>query len=208
MADADQVTRLLEEFAAGRRQALDEVIPLVYDELRRIAHAHLARERSGHTLNTTALMHEAYIRLVRLDRIGWQGRVHFLAMASRTMRRVLIDYAKGRAREKRGGGIALTLPSDIAATTAPGSMDDLLALDEALRRLEEVSPRQVRLVECRFFGGLSLEETAEALGVSLATVKRDWLLCRAWLNRALAAADTQPAASADAPDQDPPPSVA
>lgn len=208
MADADQVTRLLEEFAAGRRQALDEVIPLVYDELRRIAHAHLARERSGHTLDTTALMHEAYMRLVRLDRIGWQGRIHFLAMASRTMRRVLIDYAKGRAREKRGGGFALTLPPDIAATTAPGSMDDLLALDEALRRLEEVSPRQVRLVECRFFGGLSLEETAEALGVSLATVKRDWLLCRAWLNRALAASDTQPAAPAHAPDQDPPPSVA
>lgn len=204
MSDADQVTRLLEEFAAGRRQALDEVIPLVYDELRRIAHAHLARERSGHTLNTTALMHEAYIRLVRLDRIGWQGRVHFLAMASRTMRRVLIDYAKGRAREKRGGGVALTLPSDIAATTAPGSMDDLLALDEALRRLEEVSPRQVRLVECRFFGGLSLEETAEALGVSLATVKRDWLLCRAWLNRALAAGDTQPVAADDRGDPGPP----
>lgn len=203
MSDADQVTRLLEEFAAGRRQALDEVIPLVYDELRRIAHAHLARERSGHTLNTTALMHEAYMRLVRLDRIGWQGRVHFLAMASRTMRRVLIDYAKGRAREKRGGGVAMTLPPDIASTTSPGSLDDLLALDESLRRLEEVNPRQVRLVECRFFGGLSLEETAEALGVSLATVKRDWLLCRAWLNRALAAADTQPVAADDRGDPGP-----
>jgi RNA polymerase sigma factor (TIGR02999 family) len=144
------------------------------------------------------------MRLVRLDRIGWQGRVHFLAMASRTMRRVLIDYAKGRAREKRGGGVALTLPSDIAATNAPGSLDDLLALDEALRRLEDVSPRQVRLVECRFFGGLSLEETAEALGVSLATVKRDWLLCRAWLNRALATADTQPIGADDPGDPGPP----
>lgn len=197
MPDTHDVTRLLEELAAGRRQALDEVIPLVYEELRRIAHAHLARERADHTLNTTALMHEAYIRLVRLDRIDWRGRVHFLAMASRTMRRVLIDHAKARGRDKRAGGQAVTLSTEHGvADDAAGVLDDLLALDEALKRLEEVSPRQVRIVECRFFGGLSLEETAEALGISLATVKRDWLLCRAWLNRALAADQDPPVAGA------------
>lgn len=205
MSDADQVTQLLEEFASGRKEAIDEVVPLVYDELHRIAHAHLARERTGHTLNTTALLHEAYIRLVKLDRIEWQGRIHFLAMASRVMRRVLIDYARSRGRSKRGGGAVLaTLGA--AGPVESGSLEDLLALDEALGRLEAVSPRQARLVECRFFGGLSLEETAEALGVSLATVKRDWLLCRAWLNRALSSGTEVPP-SGSGEDQSPPPSA-
>jgi RNA polymerase sigma factor (TIGR02999 family) len=179
------ITQLLEEFAAGRRDALDAIIPQLYAELHAIAHAHLAGERPGHTLNTTALLHEAYLRLVPLKQIEWQGRVHFLAMASRVMRRVLIDYAKARGRVKRGGGDVIMVPLDAAAGLPADTAEDLLALDEALSRLETVNERQCRLVEYRFFGGLSLEETAEALGVSLATVKRDWMLCRAWLNRAL-----------------------
>jgi RNA polymerase sigma factor (TIGR02999 family) len=194
---SEQVTRLLEEFTAGRREALDEAIPLVYEELHRIAQAHLARERTGHTLNTTALLHEAYIRLVGLERIEWHGRTHFLAMASRVMRRVLIDYAKSRSRVKRGGGELVKVPLDEAAGMEVDSAEELLALDEALHRLETVNPRHCRLVEYRFFGGLSLEESADALGISLATAKRDWALCRAWLNRALAGASAT---------QDPPPS--
>jgi len=185
MQNADEITRLLEEFTGGRREAIDEVIPLVYEELRQIAHSHMSGEASGHTLNTTALVHEAYVRLVRIDRMDWRGRVHFLAMASRVMRRVLIDYARTRGREKRRGGTAEPLPLQAASGIAAGGGEDLVALDDALTRLEAVSPRQARLVEYRFFGGLSLEETAEALGVSLATVKRDWVVCRSWLNRAL-----------------------
>jgi RNA polymerase sigma factor (TIGR02999 family) len=189
MVEAGRVTQLLDEFTAGRRDALDELIPLLYDELHRIAHHHMARERIGHTLNTTGLVHEAFVRLVGLEHIEWQGRVHFLAMASRAMRRVLIDYAKARSREKRGGGEAIHVSLDAAAGLPADTAEDVLALDQALRRLEEVNPRHCRMVEYRFFGGLNLEETAEAMGVSVATVKRDWVLCRAWLNHALAAGE-------------------
>ena len=185
MIETGQVTRLLEEFADGRREAMDEVIPILYDELHRIAHNHMSRERAGHTLSTTALVHEAWVRLIGLERIEWRGRVHFLAMASRVMRRVLIDHAKALRREKRGGGEAIHVPLEAADGMATDTAGDLLALDEALTRLERENPRHCRLVECRFFGGLSLEDTALAMGVSVATVKRDWVLCRAWLNRAL-----------------------
>ena len=177
------VTELLQQLSMGRRGAADDLLPLVYRELRRMAHRHLKSERRGHTLNTTALVHEAYLRL-GLDRRAWQDRGHFFAVAARAMRHVLIDYAETRRAEKRGGGAAhLTLDDTIVA--AERRLDDLLAIDEALNRLGQVDPRQVMVVECHVFAGMSLDETAAVLGVSAATVSRDWALARAWLNRAL-----------------------
>lgn len=181
-----EVTRLLEAWSSGDRSALKRLIPLVYEELRRIAHRELSREAPGHTLSTTALVHEAYLKLVQLDRIDWKNRAHLFAIAARSMRRILVDYAVRRKAGKRGGG-RVPLPLDEAAAVTEEDLDSLLALDEALRRLEAREERYGRVVECRFFGGMSVEETAEALGVSPATVKRDWTTARAWLNRELAA---------------------
>lgn len=166
----------------GDREALDALVPLVYGELRRLAHQHLRREDYGHTLNTTALVHEAYLRLVDVNRVQWRDRAHFCAMASRMMRRILINYAKMRKRDKRGGQRA-QVPLEDKHLVQSQDLDDLLALDQALTRLEESSERLCRVVECRFFGGLTLDETAEALGVSVGTVKHDWRLARVWLNR-------------------------
>lgn len=183
MRDND-VTALLADLSQGNREALDRLIPIVYDELRRIAHGQLGHERAGHTLNTTALVNETYLRLVDVNRVQWTGRAHFLAVAARVMRRVLIDYARARGREKRGGNpvrVSLTDASDVPAVPA----DDMLELDEALSRLEALNERQCRVVECRCFAGMSVEETAEVLGTSPATVKRDWAFSRAWLNREL-----------------------
>ena len=185
--DRNEVTRLLAEAAGGGREALDRVVPLVYDELRRLAHRRLRNERSGHTLDTTALVHETYLELVDLDRIAWRSRGQFFAIAARVMRRVLVDYAVGRNAQKRGGGAA-RIPLDEAAgisVMADGHEAELMALDDALDRLGAIDARQARIVECRFFGGMSIEETAAALDVSPATVKRDWTLARAWLNREL-----------------------
>lgn len=180
------VTTLLQEMAAGGREAMDALVPLVYQELRSIAHRHLRGEDSGHTLNTTALVHEAYLRLVDVRRVEWRDRTHFFAMASRMMRRILMNYARMRKRAKRGGG---DVPFSLDERDLPidENLDDLLALDEALTRLAESSERRCRVVECRFFAGLDIGETAEALGVSPGTVKRDWRLARLWLNRQLAA---------------------
>ena len=164
---------------------LDAVFPVVYEELKRVAHRHLNGELSGHTLGTTALVHEAYLELARLDHIRWPGREYVLAAASRAMRRVLVDYAVARKAEKRGGG-QIAEPLDDAVAMAASRSEELLALDEALERLATVHERYARVVECRFFGGMSVEETAEALGTSPATVKRDWTVARAWLNRELA----------------------
>lgn len=186
--DTGAVTAHLRAWAGGDAHALDALVPLVYEELRRLAHAQLRRERSGHTLNTTDLVHEAYGRLVRLDQIEWQDRAHFLAMAARAMRRVLINYAEARRAAKRGGGQAPLSLSDAAIQVADlpaTSLDDLLALDTALTALADLDARQARVVECRFFGGMTVEETAAVLEVSPATVKRDWTLARAWLNREL-----------------------
>jgi RNA polymerase sigma factor (TIGR02999 family) len=152
--------------------------------LRRIAHGQLRGEREGHTLNTTALVHEAYLRLAEIDRIAWFDRAHFFAVAARAMRRVLIDYAEARRAQKRGGGAAV-VRLDEAMAAPVQRVDDLLALNEALERLERLDPRQVNVVECHIFAGMSLEETAAALDVSPATVSRDWALARAWLNRVL-----------------------
>jgi RNA polymerase sigma factor (TIGR02999 family) len=185
MAPHDRITELLVAARDGDAAAYDALLPLVYDALRRIAHQRLASERSGHTFATADLVHEAYLKLVNLDRIEWQGRAHFLAIAARAMRNVLVDYALRRKTEKRGGDLArVTLHDEVAVEDA--SSGDLWAVHAALERLAAVDERQSRVVECRFFAGMSIEETAEALGVSPASVKRDWALARAWLNRELA----------------------
>ena len=164
---------------------MQEIAPLVYDELRRIAARKLRDERTGHTLSATALVHEAWLELNKLDRIKWQNRSHYLAVAAQAMRRILIDYAVGRSRQKRGGGQApIPLDGEVWAVAETRS-EDLLALDEALERLAALNERQSRIVEYRFYGGMTVEETAEALSVSPATVKREWSTARAWLNREL-----------------------
>ena len=163
---------------------LDDVFSAVYDALRRVAHRHLRGERPEHTLGTTGLVHEAWLDLAQLDHIRWPSHAYVLAAASRAMRRILVDYAEARRAQKRGGGVALE-PLDDAVAMAVSRGDDLLALDDALDRLAEANGRAARVVECRFFGGMSVEETAEALATSPATVKRDWTVARAWLNREL-----------------------
>lgn len=176
---------LPEQPSAPAGGALDDVFPAVYEELRRVAHRHLRGEQSGHTLGTTALVHEAWLELARVRQPHWPGRAYVLAAASRAMRRILIDHAVARKAEKRGGG-AVAEPLDDAVVMAMERGDELLALDEALERLAAENARCARVVECRFFGGMSVEETAEALETSPATVKRDWTMARAWLNRELA----------------------
>jgi RNA polymerase sigma factor (TIGR02999 family) len=160
-------------------------MPLVYDELRAIARRRLKAERVGHTLTTTALVHEAYLKLVQLDRMQWQSRAHFLAIAAQAMRNILVNYALRRKRLKRGGG-ARRVPLDEAAQLPAAEADRILAFDAALERLAAFDQRHARIVECRFFGGMTIEETAVALDISAATVKRDWTLLRAWLGRELA----------------------
>jgi RNA polymerase sigma factor (TIGR02999 family) len=170
----------------GEKAVANDLFPLVYDALHRTAHQRMARERAGHTFSTTDLVHEAYLKMVRLDRIQWQGRAHFLALAAQAMRHILVDHALKRNADKRGGGAGrVELDEETAGTQAAGS--ELLALNRALQRLETADARQSRVVECRLFAGMSVEETAEALEVSPASVKRDWSLARAWLNRELGA---------------------
>jgi len=164
---------------------MDDLFTLVYGELRRIAGRQLRRERSGHTLCTTALVHEAWFELAKLDRIRWQSHSHFLALAAQAMRRVLVDYAVARRAEKRGGGRAHEPLDNDAFVTVTERPDDFIALDEALQRLAAINERHARIVECRFYGGMSIEETADALDISPATIKREWALARAWLNREL-----------------------
>lgn len=174
------VTQLLLDWRAGDAAALDRLLPLVYDDLHHLARVQFARERRGHTLQPTALVHEAYLRLVEIRRIAWQDRAHFLALAATTMRRILVGHARKHRAAKRGGGaFSVTLGEEIAGGAGPEA--DLLALDQALGALAELDPRQARIVELRYFGGLTIEETAEALEVSPATVKSDWQMARAWL---------------------------
>jgi RNA polymerase sigma factor (TIGR02999 family) len=183
-SEAPTITQLLVEWSHGNQQALDRLTPLVYDELRRMARTYLRRERPDHTLQATALVHEAYLRLVDQHSVSWQNRAHFFGIASQMMRRILVNHALARATDKRDGGQKLSLNEVI--DFAPQDEVDLIALDEALHELERLDPQQTRIVELRFFGGLSIEETAEALGVSPATVKRDWSTARLWLRRKLA----------------------
>jgi RNA polymerase sigma factor (TIGR02999 family) len=164
---------------------MDEMFPLVYDELRRIAARKLRSERTSHTLSATALVHEAWLELTKLDRIKWQNRSHYMALAAQAMRRILIDYAVARRRQKRGGGKAPVHIDGEVWAVAETRGEDLLALDEALERLAAMNERQTRIVEYRFYGGMSVEETADALKISPATVKREWATARAWLNREL-----------------------
>jgi RNA polymerase sigma factor (TIGR02999 family) len=180
------VTALLHRWRGGAGEAFDELVPLVYDELCALARRHLQRERPGHTLSTSALVHEAYLNLVGQAGVDWQDRVHFFAIASRTMRRVLVWHARRRQAAKRDAGVRVNL-DDQPTLAADGGTDlaDLLALSEALDRLDALDPRLCRVVECRYFGGLEIDETAVALGVSPATVKRDWQAARAWLKVAL-----------------------
>jgi RNA polymerase sigma factor (TIGR02999 family) len=180
-----EVTRLLARAGSDGHQVLDRLFTLIYDELHRIAQRQLRGERADHTLGATDVVHEAYLRLVGRERLEWHDRAHFLAVAASAMRRLLIDHARRRTAEKRGGGRQAVDLTD--AMLASAHQDDrLLDLDEALRRLEAVQPRKARVVECRFFAGLSIDETAEALGVARATAARDWTVARAWLHRELA----------------------
>ena len=178
-----EITRLLQDWSEGNQTALDKLMPLVYDELRRQASRYLRNERHGHTLQTTALIHEAYLKLLGNERIEWQNRNHFFAITSTAMRRILVDYARERKREKRGG-IAENLAIDEALQISSNEKSvDLITLDEALNRLAKLSVRQARVVELRYFSGLSNDETAEVLGVSKGTVKNDWNIARAWLRQ-------------------------
>jgi RNA polymerase sigma factor (TIGR02999 family) len=184
---APEITALLQAHGAGDAAALESLLARVYQELRRIARRRLRRERVGHTLAATDLVHEAFLKLVPLERVDWRNRAHFYAIASRAMRNVLVDHAVRRGAAKRGGGSDVASIAEADATTEQ-PLDDLIALSEALTRLERLDARQAQVVECRFFAGLSLEETAEVLNTSAATVSRDWAFARAWLHNELASA--------------------
>lgn len=182
MPPQEGVTQLLVQCSEGNREAFNALLPLVYDELRRLAGFYLNRERSGHTLQSTALVHEAYLRLVDQTHVRWQNRAHFFAIASQMIRRILVDYSRGHRTSKRGGG-AVKLQLD-DALAVPGKSDlELVALDDCLNSLAELDPKQARIVELRFFGGLSIEETAEVMQSSPATIKREWSSAKAWLFR-------------------------
>lgn len=180
------VESALRRLAGGDDGALHDLYPLIYSDLRRVARGQLVRERPDHTLNTTALVHESYLRLAGSDPIAAEGRSHFLSIAARAMRRILVEHARRRGAQKRGKGVAF-VELDPSLAAAVQSSPDLLALDEALERLALLDDRQARVVEYRVFGGMTVPETAEILQVSAATVKRDWTMARAWLNRELGA---------------------
>jgi RNA polymerase sigma factor (TIGR02999 family) len=182
----EAVTALLLSWRQGDKAALDRLIPLVYDELRRVARARLKDERANHVLQTTALVHETYVRLIDLDRMTIQNRAHFFALAARLMRQVLVDYARRAQADKRGGGVTIVALDDAGPVAAKMADVDVLALDEALEQLAAVDERLCRVVELKFFAGLNIDETAEALEVSAATVERDWSFARAWLYQRLA----------------------
>ena len=183
-----QVTDLLLAWGNGDRAALDELLPIIHQELRRLARLQMRGERPNHTLQTTALVNEAFLRLVELRRIGWQDRTHFLAISARLMRRILVDHARSRGYEKRGGGAAaVALDDAVVAATEPGM--NFVALDDALQDLARLDARKSRVVELRFFGGLSVAETADALDISPETVMRDWRFAKVWLLRQISGRD-------------------
>ncbi len=183
--NSHEITQMLLEWNGGDRSSLDKLLPFVYDELHRQAARYLRRERRDHTLQTTALINEAYLKLIDQREVNWESRTHFFAIAANLMRRILVDYARAKNREKRGGDY-LMLPLEEAALVAGKEKNiDLMALDEALTGLEKIDERQARIVELRYFGDLTLEETAEALGISRTTVADDWAMAKAWLHREL-----------------------
>ncbi|HEY3739652.1 MAG TPA: sigma-70 family RNA polymerase sigma factor [Bryobacteraceae bacterium] len=178
------MTQLLVQWKDGDRESLDRLIPLVYQELRTIAQRFLRNEKAGHTLQSTALVHEAYLRLVDQSRTNWQNRAHFFGVAATIIRNILVDHARARQASKRGGPMpALSL--DEAIALSPKRDRELIAVDDALMNLSRLDPQQSRIVELRFFGGLTIEETAEVLDISVSTVKRDWILAKTWIGRAL-----------------------
>jgi RNA polymerase sigma factor (TIGR02999 family) len=185
----EPISTLLTKWRAGDQEALQVLIPLVYQELRRIAQRHLRQERPDHTLQSTALVHEAYLRLMKQGPAEIENRAHFMAVASRLMRQILVDHARGHRAAKRGGGLKLELHEAMSVQKAPGV--DLVALDNALNELARLDPQQSRIVEMRFFGGLSIEDTAEVIGVSRTTVKREWATARAWLRREVGRSETR-----------------
>lgn len=181
-----EVTQLLRQLSEGNQQSLPHLMPMVYNDLRRVAGAFMRRERAGHTLQVTALVHEAYLRLVDQRETHWQNRAHFFAIAAQAMRRILVEHARAKGAEKRGGEFEKVSLDDISVALTPRHSELVLALDEALTRLERMSPRQCRIIEYRFFSGMTEDETAAVLDISTRTVKRDWRVARAWLNRELA----------------------
>jgi len=183
-SSGQDVTALLHAWSAGDKDALDRLTAVVYRDLHRADHRYMARERESHTLQTTGLIHEVYIELMEIKGINWQNRAHFLALCARLMRRILVDWARDRGYKKRGAG-AVHVSLDEALTVSPDTNDEMISVDEALHRLEAMDPRKAQVVELRFFGGLSVEETAEALQVSEETVFRDWRLAKVWLLREL-----------------------
>jgi RNA polymerase sigma factor (TIGR02999 family) len=185
-APGGDVTRLLGLVREGNQDAANQLVPLIYGELRRMAGAYMKRERPGHTLQPTALVHEAYVRLAGEHQIDWQNRAHFFGIAANTMRKVLLDYARRRHADKRGGTRARKVDVDAELLVSDDKLEDLIALDEALQRLAQIDPRQSRIVELRFFAGLDMEGIAEVIGLSEVTIKREWRSARAWLYGELA----------------------
>ena len=184
-SDPDEITKMLRAWSEGDRAAADQFMPVIYDELRRQAHRFLNRERANHTLQTTALVHEAYLRLTEQRDVSWQNRAQFFGLAAQMMRRILVNYAVNRKRDKRGGSAErLQLDETIQIQAADKSID-LIELDEALNRLAKLDERQARVIELRYFGGLSIEETAEVMAISPATVKREWNMAKTWLRSEL-----------------------
>ena len=180
----NEITKLLHNWQGGDRAALDALVPVVYKELHRLAHCELRKERPDHTLQSAALVHEAYFRLLGQNPPQWESRTHFFAIAAQLMRQILVDYARRRRASKRGSGVCmLTLEDAVALPQRKDKDVDVIALDDALNTLAELDPRQSRVVELRFFAGLSLEETSEVMGIATATVQRDWTAARAWLHR-------------------------
>ena len=180
---SSDITQLLSKWQEGDEQALNDLVLIVYPQLRHLAHQHIRKDRSDHTLQSTALVHEAYLRLEKQGALKFENRSHFLAICSQLMRQILVEYARGRRAAKRDGGIKLALEGIVAAAKSRGT--DLIALDDALTQLAKLDTQQARIVELRFFGGLSIEETAVVTGVSPATVKRNWAAARVWLHREL-----------------------
>ena len=186
-----EVTRLLVDWGKGDQAALDELIPLVYDELRRVARRYMRRESQGHTLQTSALVNEAYLRLIDQNSVQWQNRAHFFGVAAQLMRRILVDHARSRLRAKRGGGVQMVSLTEQAV--ADKEVAEVIALDNALKNLAEMDPRKSQVVEMKFFGGLTTEEVAEVLKVTSRTVEREWRKAKAWLNRAISKGATNEA---------------
>lgn len=185
MADPDEITRLLAEWSGGNQAALDHLVPIVYDELRRLASSYMRGERPGHLLQTTALVNEAYLRLIERQHVSVHTRTQFFAVAAQVMRRVLVDYARGRDRAKRGGGVVPSALDDVSLVSDDRA-EEVIAIDSALENLTAFDPRKGRVFELRYFGGMSVDEVAETLSVSPVTVARDWRMAKVWLQREIA----------------------